>query len=104
MNAQITLKSEILAVADGEPIEAINLGEENIYCYEGKDSRDIPEDKLNKILSWEEGAKYLDYTWNSGFGGSDCHFITAWTASKVIYIHEYDGSTTVVYVPRNSTV
>lgn len=43
----------------------------------------------------------LDYSYDSGYGSQDCHDINIWTADKVYYIHEYDGSTSLDYQPRN---
>lgn len=31
----------------------------------------------------------------------DCHDILVYTSTSVIYVHEYDGSTTLRSIPRN---
>lgn len=58
---------------------------------------------LPKILEWSEAKPILSYSYDDGYGGQDCHSIYAWTKSKGVFVHEYDGSTCVVSVPRNPT-
>ena len=101
-----TFKQDILDVAGDEPILAIKFD----YCslldnYSGRpDSRwEATKHLTNKLCTWEELSPFLDYEYDRGYGSMDCHNIVAWTATKVIYIHEYDGSTTVVYLDRNPT-
>jgi hypothetical protein len=57
--------------------------------------------ETDKIYSWEEAQPLLDYEYDAGYGGSDCHFVNIWTPTRVIYIHEYDGATWPEFVPRN---
>lgn len=56
---------------------------------------------VGKIYSWEEAQPLLDYEYDAGYGGADCHFVNIWTPTRVIYIHEYDGATWPEAVPRN---
>ena len=95
-------KAMIEEAAGGEDIEAIVIGEhyndENKYT--GKEPARHP-DKLNRVLSWADAAPILDEEYDSGYGGADCYPITAWTASRVIYVAEYDGATGVSWKPRH---
>lgn len=50
---------------------------------------------------WEVIRPFLDYEYHDGFGAPECHLLQAWTPNKILYIHEYDGSTTVCYLKRN---
>lgn len=59
---------------------------------------------VDKVYSWKEAQPLLDYEYDSGFGSADCHFVNIYTDKSVIYIHEYDGSTTPHSVPRNPPV
>lgn len=61
----------------------------------------IPKDKRGVVLPWDEAKKLLDYDFDSGFGSAECHAIYAWSASLVMWIHEYDGSTHLMTAPRN---
>lgn len=92
-------KNDVLEAVGDEPIEAI-LIHGPIYSYGDKDQRDIGVIH-GKPLSAEQALAMLDYKFDDGFGGQDCHDITVWTATRVFYVHEYDGSTSLQYVLRN---
>ena len=69
----------------------------------------IPEPRnagivVGKRYSWEEAKPLLDYPYYRGYGSMDCHSVNIWTSTRVIYIHEYDGSTWPESVPRNPPV
>ena len=81
--------------AGGEKIEGVVIGEAGWGCEE---KENIPK---NKLLSWEEAKKYLDYNFHDGYGSPECHAITAWTPTKVMFIVEYDGATDIKSVPRH---
>lgn len=94
-----SFKEDILSVTGGESILAIRInGSPFYYNTPRKDASQHLDDKL---VSWEEAAPFLDYPYDAGYGNQDCHDITAWTETKVIYVHEYDGSTRVCYIDRN---
>jgi hypothetical protein len=96
-----SFKDDILAEAVG-PIIGIKIPlMGSSYTY-SKDTRDDPiEPYADQVISWEIAAPLLDYPYYAGFGSMDCHGIIAWTETQVIYIHEYDGSTSVCSLPRN---
>jgi hypothetical protein len=96
----ISFKNDILEVADGESILAIRMDTSPFYrsdCARKELSKHLDK----QVISWEEAAPFLDYPYDTGYGAQDCHDIVAWTENKVIYIHEYDGSTSVCYLDRN---
>jgi len=55
----------------------------------------------NRLVSYEEALKVLNYDYNDGYGGQDCHDILMWSAERVYYVHEYDGATCIRHRPRN---
>ena len=57
--------------------------------------------EAGRPYSWDEIFPRFDYPYDAGYGSADCHFIHMWTADRVYYIHEYDGSTYVESLPRN---
>lgn len=59
------------------------------------------EAKPSEPLVWEQARKLLDYSYDSGFGGADCHAVVAWSQHYVYYVHEYDGATRIAAMPRN---
>lgn len=65
--------------------------------------RDIPDSLRGQLLAWADARPHLDYAYSAGFGAPDCHAVTIWTDDKVIWITQYDGSTSMDSVPRNPT-
>jgi hypothetical protein len=95
-------KADILEVADPEPIEAIVIGEYGWGGYgDDDDNPRIPKDKIGVVLTWDEAAPLLDYEYYTGYGAPECHAIAAYTASRIIYVSQYDGSTNVMWSNRN---
>ena len=88
---------QIERALDGEPVEAVVIG--NFAGWDSEQERAAPV-KVNKVLSWTEARMMLDYAFDSGFGGADCHPVYVWTAKRVLFVHEYDGSTWIDSVPR----
>lgn len=96
----MTFKDNILEVAGKEEIIAIVIGEMGWEDYNDKGK---PEYKsvIGKLLTWKEAAPILDYSYNTGYGAPDCQAVIAWTETKVIFVVQYDGSTSIHSVPRN---
>ena len=90
-----TFAEEIEAEAGGPIVGVVVAMSRHFNPYE-EGARD-PQ----PVYSWQEVRPLLDYEYDHGFGGTDCHAITAWTADKVLFVVEYDGSTWVASVPRN---
>ena len=92
-------KESILEIAGDEPIIAIVIeGKEWYYI-----DKPRPDTRLvsGKVITWAEAAPLLDYEYSQDYGGVDCNAITAWTATRVIFVGCYDGATWVTSVPRN---
>lgn len=53
------------------------------------------------VEPWADASKKIDYEYDSGFGGADCHAVVAWGERYVYYVHEYDGATGIQKMPRN---
>ena len=49
----------------------------------------------------DEAKSLLDYEFDSGFGGTNGPYFTAWTNTTVIFPAQYDGSEWIDSVPRN---
>lgn len=87
--------------AAGGPVLAAVIGQEE-WRWED-DYRRIPDQHVGVVVDWSTIREWLDYPYDDGFGGVDCHPLWAWTADRVVYIHEYDGSTELRWAPRNPT-
>lgn len=85
--------SDIEEVVGDESIEAIVVGSTR-----GWDPKDHP---TPGIEAWKDARPRLDYEYNTGFGGQDCHSIYAWTATRILFVGTYDGSTWIQSLPRN---
>ncbi|MFA5808728.1 MAG: hypothetical protein WC935_00140 [Thermoleophilia bacterium] len=97
------LKAWMLEAADEEPILAVVIGEMGWGDYGSDAVPQYQEQRRGEVLSWDEAAPMIDYEFRSGYGAPRCNAIVAWTASKVISISQYDGSTSVFTLPRNPT-
>jgi hypothetical protein len=96
-------KQDILAVIKEDPIQAVVISAFREGWGESK-TRFIPGNNLaGQIIQLPEALEALDYEYESGFGCQDCHSIYLYSADWVYYIHEYDGATGIVYLPRNPT-
>lgn len=94
-----TFAEDIEAAAEGELIEAIVVAGHRHAPSSWQE--EVPRSTPEGVLSWAEARPILDYEYDGGFGSSDCHPIYAWTATRVLFVVEYDGSTSVVSVPRH---
>ena len=101
------LKDWILKVAEGEPVEAIVIGKpiQAVITAAPMDATWAHQDesKFNRILSWEEAQPLIDYSFDSSYGVPRCHAVTAWTRTRVIFVSQYNGATSIEYAPRNPT-
>ena len=99
----MSFAQDIERVAGDEPIEGIVIGKEPwLWADDGDRGRvSVATDKQNVLLTWAAARPMLDYDYDSGFGGKDCHAIYAWTANWVIFVRCYDGATSVSAVPRH---
>lgn len=95
--------TEIEEAAGGEKILGIVIGE-----FGGSSMVDllgsrnpIKKELRGKVIPWSEARNLLNYNYDDGFGGKDCHPIVAWTENAVIISGCYDGATWVQAVPRN---
>jgi hypothetical protein len=95
------LRTWIEEAANGEPIEAVVIGEMGWGDYGSENVPGYESHPRNKVLAWETAAPLLDYEFSDGYGAPGCEAITAWTKSRVIFVSEYDGSTCPCWVPRN---
>jgi hypothetical protein len=84
-----------------EEIESAVGGAKNIQAIALARSRKEYYWEVDRLMSWEEARDELNYNYDAGYGGQDCHNVYIWTADRVYFIHEYDGSTHLTYVPRH---
>lgn len=93
----MTFSADILAVAGDEKIEAISVSPRRGYSWGDDTDHDLGHDPV----SWDRAFPVLNYEYDTGYGEQDCHDIWAWTPTRVLFVHEYDGSTSITYAPRH---
>lgn len=91
----------IIEAAAGEPVEAVVIGEMGWGYYGSEDVPGYADQPRGVVLTWDEARPFIDYVFNSDYGYPGCNAINAWTASRVIFVVQYDGSTRCTWVPRN---
>ncbi len=92
---------DIENVLKEEKVESVVIGSFGGWEWSNSTNEKIPKKFRNKVLTWGEAKPLLDYEYDTGFGGADCHAIYVWTPTKIIFVSEYDGSTRVTSLPRN---
>lgn len=96
-------KNDILKVAGDEPIESIVIGEMGWNTGYNSGGKPAWSDVIGKILTWEKAMPYLDYEYSDDYGAPDCQAIAAWTKTRVLFVSQYDGSTSIESIYRNPT-
>ena len=83
-----------------EPIRFVVIGEMGWRNY-GDDERHRPGlARKGELLAWDVARPLLDYEYDDGYGAPDCQAIKAWTDDKVLWVTQYDGSTSISSGPR----
>ena len=96
-------KDDLLAAAAGEPILALVIGEMGWGDYASAGVPGYAEQPRGVVLTWEDAAPWLDYAYDTGHGAPRCNAVYAWTATRVLFVSQYDGATEVEAIPRNPT-
>ena len=104
----MTFATDLESAAGDEVIQGIVIGafgwgeisDEPGEAY-AEEGRSVPLGMRGCVLPWEQARPLLDYSYSTGFGAPQCHAVTAWTATKAIFVGTYDGSTYVASVPRH---
>lgn len=84
----------------GEVVEGIVFGE---WADGGShDELYVPLDKRGVVLSLAEAEPFMQgWQFSGRFGGAECHPVHIWTTQRVLWVHEYDGSTRLASAPRH---
>ena len=93
----MTFADDILEAAGSEHIEAIAVGPCRGYSWSDETDHALGPNPV----SWEAAFPVLNYDYDDGFGGQDCHDFWAWTPTRVLFVHEYDGATRIASAPRH---
>jgi hypothetical protein len=84
-----------------EFVEGLVFGE---YGWSGysEDTIFVPEDKQGVLLTLQEAKPMMDgWRYYGGYGAPLCYATYIWTNKRVIWVTQYDGSTTLDSMPRH---
>lgn len=97
------LKDWLMEAANGEAIEAVVLGEMGWGDYGSAAVPNYALQPKGQVLTWEQALPWISYEFNDGYGSPGCNAVNAWTKSRVIWVTQYDGSTSTSWAYRNPT-
>jgi hypothetical protein len=91
---------DLMEVVGDESVEAVVIGDMGWgdYNSEGK-----PPWRKATVLSTEDAKPMLDYEYSTEYGAPECQAVNVYTPTRVIFVSQYDGSTSVTWVMRNPT-
>jgi hypothetical protein len=96
----------IEALQPGEQVEAVLFGhwDDSDWDESPVEPGGVPREMRGVLLTLEQ-ARPLMQSWNirGGYGCAECYALNVWTDRRVLFITQYDGATTLDYVPRNPT-
>lgn len=87
---------------EDEYVEGVVIGECYVWWKENGCPKQIPNNIIDKVLSWDESKEWLDCYFDSkdGYGSVMCHPVYIWTNKRVFFITQYDTLTWLDSVPR----
>jgi len=86
----------------GEVVEGIVFGEYGWGGYGEKANRKVQRKHHGKLMSIEEAKPLMDdWSFYGGYGSPECNATYVWTNKRVIWVTQYDGSTTLDSAPRH---
>jgi len=87
---------------DGEVVESIVFGEWGWGGYGEPENKPVPMEKQGVALTIEEARPMMQaWAFYGGYGSPDCYAVNIWTNQRIIWITQYDGSTSLDSAPRN---
>lgn len=86
---------------NGEDIEAVVIGRHDRDRWGAVGTSAFNGATINKVVSWDEAKPFLSYEFDSGYGSAGCHPVYVWTPTRIFFVGEYDGSTSLSWVPRH---
>lgn len=72
------------------------------YSEPGDGNPPVPFSMRGKVLDFETARPFMDgWSFYGGYGAPDCYAVRIWTTRRVIWVTQYDGSTSLDSAPRN---
>ena len=93
-------KADIEEALKGERVDGVVVG-----LVDGGWDDENPRNSLasvgNGVLAWSDVVDELDYEYSSDYGAAECNAVYIWTPTRVLFVDEGDGCTTIAWVPRD---
>lgn len=87
---------------EGEVVEAVVFGEYGWSGYKEDVINPIPENKRGVVLTWDQAQPLMQgWSFYGGYGAPECYATYVWTNRRVIWVTQYDGSTSLDSAPRS---
>jgi len=87
---------------EGESVEGIVFGEYGWGGYGEEENHKVQKKNQGKLMTLAEAEPLMHgWTFYGGYGAPECNAIYAWTNKRVIWVTQYDGSTTLNSAPRH---
>jgi hypothetical protein len=85
-----------------EQVESVVFGDWGWGGFSEPDQPNVSKDLRGKVLNLEKAAPYMrGWSFYGGYGSPDCYAVYVWTNKRVIWVTQYDGSTSLSSAPRN---
>jgi hypothetical protein len=98
-----TLHQWITEQLGDETVEAVVLGPPDPgLCLTSAEEAHLPA-HYGRVLSWAEAEPHLHTRFDDGLGAAEAEALYVWTATRVFFVCQYDGSTWLTRVPRHPT-
>lgn len=96
-----TLKQWIEDMADGQPVEAVVIGEMGWGDYKSEIVPNYVNQPRGTVLSWEQAIPWISYSFEAGLGAPGCNAVFAWTPDWIGSVLRFDGLTEPFRIPRH---
>ena len=96
-----TLKKWIEDLTDGQPVEAVVIGEMGWGDYKSETVPNYVNQPRGVVLSWQEALPWISYSFEEGIGAPGCNAVIAWTADWIGSVLRFDGLTEPFRIPRH---
>lgn len=96
-----TLIKWIEDLSDGQPVEAVVIGEMGWGDYKSETVPNYINQPRGVVLTWDQALPWISYGFEDGVGAPGCNAVHAWTESWIISVLRFDGLTEPFRIPRN---
>lgn len=87
---------------ENETVEAVVFGAWGFDGYKEPNPPPVAKSKRGVVLSPTEAMPMMDgWSFNGGYGAPECYAVRIWTSTRIIWVTQYDGATSLDSSLRN---